>query len=135
LSSTIEDRPTEWQDGRRYGLHPEHPFAWKDGLMFIASPALLLAASLSISVAERLPDFDTRRNCETEMRAIGNSQAQGVQQCIADEMSARAEIESHWADFSAGLRDLCIAETQVGGGPSYVDVLECLRFGARRNPG
>ncbi len=97
--------------------------------MFVTSPVLSLLVSLSLPVADRLPTFETARNCEAELKAVGSSQGQTVQQCIADENSARAEIEAQWAQFSPGLRDRCISETQVGGSPSYVDVLECLRMG------
>lgn len=97
--------------------------------MFVTSPVLSLFVSLSLPVAERLPTFETARNCEAEVKAVGSSQGQTLQKCIADENSARAEIETRWAQFSAGLRDRCINETQVGGSPSYVDVLECLRMG------
>jgi len=102
--------------------------------MSLIPPVLYLVASLSIGVADRLPEFDTPRNCEAAIKAVGSSQVQTVQQCIADERSARAEIESQWGTFAAGLRDRCIDETQIGGGPSYVDVLECLRLGAREKP-
>lgn len=97
--------------------------------MFMTSPVLSLFISLSVPVAEQLPNFDVARNCEASIKAVGSSQAQTIQQCVADENGARAEIETRWAQFSTKLRDRCIAETQVGGGPSYVDVLECLRFG------
>jgi hypothetical protein len=109
-------------------------FASKDGSMSIIPPVLSLIASLSIGVADTLPEFDTPRNCEAAMKAVGGSQIQTVQQCIADERSARAEIERQWGTFAASLRDRCIDETQVGGGPSYVDILECLRFGALAKP-
>ncbi len=98
--------------------------------MFVTSPVLSLLLSLSVPVADRLPNFETTRNCEAEIKAFNSSQGQTLQQCIADENSARAEIETRWAQFSAMLRDRCISETQVGGSPSYVDILECLRLGA-----
>ncbi len=98
--------------------------------MFVTSQVLPLLLSLSTPVADELPNFDIAKNCEISIKAVGSSQAQTIQQCIADETGARTEIETRWAQFSIKLRDRCIAETQVGGGPSYVDVLECLRFGA-----
>lgn len=100
--------------------------------MFVTSPVLSLLVSLSLPAADRLPTFETARNCEAELKAFGSSPGQTLQQCIADENSARAEIETRWTQFSAPLRDRCIDETQVGGSPSYVDVLECLRMGANK---
>jgi hypothetical protein len=98
--------------------------------MFVTSQVLSLLISLSVPVVDRLPNFETARNCEAELKAVGSSQGQTIQQCIADETSARSEIETQWAQFPAGLRDRCISETQIAGSPSYVDVLECLRLGA-----
>ncbi len=100
--------------------------------MFVTSPVLSMLVLLSLPVVDRLPTFEVARNCAAELKAVGSSQGQTVQQCVADENSARAEIETRWAQFSAGLRDRCINETQVGGSPSYVDVLECLRMGANQ---
>jgi hypothetical protein len=102
--------------------------------MFVTLPVLSIVAALSVKVADRLPDFDPPRICGAAIQAVGSARIQSVQQCIADEKSARTEIESHWAEFSPVLRNRCIAETQIGGSPSYVDVLECLRFGARQKP-
>ncbi|SCY71045.1 hypothetical protein [Microvirga guangxiensis] len=102
--------------------------------MFIAPPVLSLLSLLSVPVADRLPNFNTAQICEASIKAMGSSQAQTVQQCITDENGAKSEIEANWAQFSSSLRERCIAETQVGGGPSYVDVLECLRLGAREKP-
>jgi len=102
--------------------------------MSVIVPTLSLLASLSIGVADRLPDFDLLRSCRAAIDAVGSPQVQSVQQCISDERSARAEIESQWSGFPASLRTRCVAETQIGGSPSYVDVLECLSFGSRQNP-
>ncbi len=102
--------------------------------MSAISPVLLFAASLAINVAETLPNFDVERNCQVDINAMGSPRYQGVPQCVAEERSAQAEIEKQWADFPAELRDRCISETQIGGSPSYVDVLECLRFGASQKP-
>ncbi|MBM6594270.1 hypothetical protein [Microvirga pudoricolor] len=96
--------------------------------------AALVAASLVIPVAEGLPAFPTRATCETGIRAMGIDAGQSVQQCVTDETSARADIEREWAQYQPALRERCVAETQIDGSPSYVEVLECLRIGANKSP-
>jgi hypothetical protein len=49
--------------------------------------------------------------------------------CLADERGARNELEKQWAQFSPALRQRCVATTETGGHPSYVEVLVCLQMG------
>jgi hypothetical protein len=48
---------------------------------------------------------------------------------LADEKSARAELEKQWSQFSPALRQRCVDTTETGGNPSYVEVLVCLQMG------
>lgn len=43
-----------------------------------------------------------------------------------DEESARRELVQSWSRYNAQERARCIGQTEVGGFPSYVEVLECL---------
>jgi hypothetical protein len=52
-----------------------------------------------------------------------------LRQCLADEKSARAELEKQWSQFSPALRQRCVDTTETGGNPSYVEVLVCLQMG------
>ena len=52
-----------------------------------------------------------------------------LRQCLADEKSARDQLEKEWTQFTPALRQRCVATTQTGGDPSYVEVLVCLQMG------
>ena len=53
-----------------------------------------------------------------------------LRQCLADEKGApNNELEKQWTQFSPALRDRCVATTETGGNPSYVEVLVCLQIG------
>jgi hypothetical protein len=52
-----------------------------------------------------------------------------LRQCLADERGARSQLERQWAQFPPALRQRCLATTETGGNPSYVEVLVCLQMG------
>ncbi|WP_246504759.1 hypothetical protein [Microvirga antarctica] len=102
--------------------------------MFAMVSTLALAASLIAPVADGMPNFNPRLTCKADATAQDGVAQQTVKQCLADEDDARAKVEAQWSSFAAPLRARCAAETQVGGSPSYVEVLVCLRIGSGLNP-
>ena len=52
-----------------------------------------------------------------------------LRQCLADERGAHNELEKQWSQFPPALRQRCLATTETGGNPSYVEVLVCLQMG------
>jgi hypothetical protein len=38
-------------------------------------------------------------------------------------------LEKEWTQFAPALQQRCVATTQTGGDPSYVEVLVCLQMG------
>ena len=52
-----------------------------------------------------------------------------LRECLADEKSARDQLEKEWTQFAPALQQRCVATTQTGGDPSYVEVLVCLQMG------
>jgi len=78
--------------------------------------------------------FITSLNVEPACRAaaaMGDSLSldSTLRQCLADEKSARDQLEKEWTQFTPALRQRCVATTQTGGDPSYVEVLVCLQMG------
>jgi hypothetical protein len=51
-----------------------------------------------------------------------------IASCERSELEARNELKSRWSQFPAADRRSCAAETQIGGYPSYVQVLTCLEI-------
>jgi hypothetical protein len=102
--------------------------------MFATVPALMLAVSLITPVLDKMPDFDMRVTCKADAAARDGVPGQTAAKCLEDEEAARTKVQGQWTTFSAPLRSRCAAETQIGGPPSYVEMLVCLRIGAGLSP-
>ena len=50
--------------------------------------------------------------------------SQNYQSCMNDETSAHEELVQSWSKYSAAEKERCVGQTEVGGMPSYVEVLE-----------
>jgi hypothetical protein len=93
-------------------------------------PALLFALGGALLVADAVPTLDIEAGCRAAAK-MGDrlSLDESLRQCLADENGARSELEKQWSQFSPALRQRCIATTETGGDPSYVEVLVCLQMG------
>jgi hypothetical protein len=102
--------------------------------MITTLQTLLLATSLITPTAEATPDFNPRLTCKADASAQDGVPQQTATRCLADEDAARAKVRAQWASFNEPLQKRCVAETQVDGSPSYVELLICLRLGAGLSP-
>lgn len=91
---------------------------------------LALGATLLHAVADNVPTLNVEPGCRAAAK-MGDSLSLDatLRQCLADEKSARNQLEKQWTQFSPALRQRCIATTETGGDPSYVEVLVCLQMG------
>jgi hypothetical protein len=87
-------------------------------LLLLASPAM---------AAGGVPRFDVQKTCTNEAKQDPVDQYP-VQACVSQEAQARAKIEKQWASFAPNSRSLCVQETNIGGDPSYIEVLTCLEM-------
>lgn len=90
-------------------------------------PLMALAASLVVLAAERLPTFDVRASCSSVAK-LGLSVSQTPDACIKDEEEAKAQLKEKWNTFPAADRDRCVKTTEIGGTPSYVEIIVCLQI-------
>lgn len=92
--------------------------------------SLSLSTGLFVPVADGPPRFDVVNTC----RDVGRS-SMGVgrtpQACQDDENQARATLEQRWSAYPAQSRNTCVESAQLGGPPSYVQVLTCLEMAPR----
>jgi hypothetical protein len=97
----------------------------------VLAPAMSLAfgAALLHATADGIPNLDVATGCRAAAR-MGDqlSLDSTLKQCLADEHGARNELEKQWSQFSPALRQRCLATTETGGSPSYVEVLVCLQM-------
>src|ERR1700752_1953926 len=94
-------------------------------------PSVLLAAlGGTLLIADGLPALNVESGCRAAAK-MGDrlSLDATLRQCLADENSARDELEKQWTQFPLALRQRCVTTTETGGDPSYVEVLVCLQMG------
>ena len=91
---------------------------------------VLFALAGVLLVADGVPSLDVEAGCRAAAK-MGDSLSldESLRQCLSDEKSARSELEKQWSQFPPALRQRCVATTETGGDPSYVEVLVCLQMG------
>ena len=91
---------------------------------------VLFALAGVLLVADGVPSLDVEAGCRAAAK-MGDSLSldESLRQCLSDEKSARSELEKQWSQFPPALRHRCVATTETGGDPSYVEVLVCLQMG------
>lgn len=97
--------------------------------MLLRLSIIALGAQLTVAMADDLPRFNVERNCRLDTAAAaGLAVAEGMKNCVRDERQARQRLSKQWSRFSASSRGSCTAQTNIGGTPSYVDLLTCLQM-------
>lgn len=87
-------------------------------------------ASLALSVADKVPEFDVTASCKA-IAGFGLALSHSPEACINDDKTAHAELKQKWETYPAAERSRCVAETEIGT-PSYVDILTCLQMTQER---
>lgn len=85
--------------------------------LLVGSPAL---------AATEVPRLDVQRTCSNEAKQGLDQSTE--QTCLSEETDARARLQQQWGNFNAGYRDFCTQEVNIGGDPSYVEMLMCLQM-------
>ena len=101
--------------------------------MNITLPIFLVGAVTGsvLMVADAPPKFNVESGCKDAV-ALDQTMdtdpgvSQNYQSCMNDETSAHEELVQSWSKYSAAEKERCVGQTEVGGMPSYVEVLECL---------
>ena len=98
--------------------------------MLPSAMPLAFGAALLVAGADQVPTLNIESSCRAAAK-MGDrlSLDASLRQCLADENSARAQLDKQWTQFSPALRQRCVATTEAGGEPSYVEVLVCLQMG------
>ena len=94
--------------------------------MSLAMAAFAWAVPFSANASDKVPTLDVEKTCHDEVMNPDAASTRKI--CIQDEETARAQLEQKWAEYPAKYRKTCLAETNMGGGASYVDVLTCIQM-------
>ena len=103
--------------------------------MRLALATLALTVSLAPAMAQEPLRFDAAPGCRAGVN-IGIKPRADVDSCVRSEHEARDQLTRQWEEFAAADRTRCVGKTQMGGPPSYIEVLTCLELArdARKLP-
>jgi hypothetical protein len=99
--------------------------------MPISYAMIALGSQLVMTAADDVPRFDIARGCRvdsTQAFDLNTGQNETVKKCVSDEQGAMAVLSTQWSQFRETDRRQCIEEADIGGPPSYVDLLTCLQL-------
>jgi len=91
---------------------------------------IALGTQLVMTVADGVPKFEIARGCRldsTQAFDLSTGQNETVKRCVADEQQAVTQLQTQWSQFRDSDKAQCTEETNIGGTPSYVDLLTCLQ--------
>jgi hypothetical protein len=97
--------------------------------MLIPFSMIVLGTQLVMTAADGVPKFDIARGCRldgTQAFDLSTGQNETVKRCVADEQQALTQLQTQWSQFSVR-KAQCTEEANIGGTPSYVDLLTCLQ--------
>jgi len=92
------------------------------GLVLLCSSLWAPAAG-----AQQMPRLDVEATCRAAPRLLPED-ANPYEGCMRDERDAERELKAIWDSAAAAHRETCAGEAQIGGSPSYVDILTCLQM-------
>jgi hypothetical protein len=91
----------------------------------IAVVALILQLPTAIAHADSPPKLNVEPTCNTTAAyaiAVGRTE----EACLADEHAAESTLAENWSTYSAADKTQCIGTVNMGGPPSYVELLTCI---------
>lgn len=92
-------------------------------------PAMLptmIAAHLVL--AQDLPQLDVAPSCQATADAAIRQGNRSADACLRDEQRARQTLHRDWGDYGKADRVRCLRLSNLGGKPSYVELLTCLEL-------
>jgi hypothetical protein len=94
--------------------------------MTSALPVMALGGLLLVAAVDRVPTLNTGPTCAGADSELSSTRT--AAKCQESEQQARDALAAQWNKFPAADKRECVAETGIGGFPSYVQVLTCLEM-------
>jgi hypothetical protein len=88
----------------------------------IALTSLLFGFQAAAAFAGVPPKLDVTKSCNAAAQASGRAK----EACLESEQSGQSILAKKWSKYHADDKTRCIALVQIGGVPSYVELLSCL---------
>lgn len=89
---------------------------------------VVLTASHLLLTAREVPRLNIEPSCRAASDALIRQGSRNAEVCMQDEQQARVTLKRQWRAFSAGERSRCLQLSNLGGEPSYVELLTCLQM-------
>lgn len=90
-------------------------------------PMLLASSHIMLVANNTVPKLNYEPSCKAAVTTAAIS-SRDEESCKRDEETARATLEKIWIQFAADDRSRCLRLTNLGGAPSYVELLTCLEM-------
>src|ERR1700730_14228610 len=94
----------------------------------LAAIFALILAQATLAVAAQPPRFNIKATCRQAQPLSGSGDKSVYQGCVDSEVEAQKQLYKIWQTFKPSSQRSCASETQIGGAPSYVDLLTCLQL-------
>ena len=78
-------------------------------------------------MAQQVPRFNIEATCKAAQPLTAEDR-NPYEGCMRDEANAERQLQGMWSSAAAARRETCGQEAQIGGTPSYVDMLTCLQM-------
>lgn len=88
--------------------------------------APLVVTAQLLLVADRPPTLNVEPSCQAAERS--GISGRTTQNCMNGENEAKATLNDKWKTFTARQQTRCTTLVQMGGPPSYVELLTCLEM-------
>ena len=91
----------------------------------ICGAALLFGMNAGLA-AEQPPQLNVDKSCDAAAAHGLNGRTRDA--CMREENAAQSALKDKWKNFSARQHTRCTGLVQMGGPPSYVELLTCLEM-------
>src|SRR4051812_317937 len=102
---------------------------WRPAMLRLIGTTMIILLIMPPAFADEPPRFNIEASCRAAP-ALLSQDADPYVGCVRDERAAESSLIRQWASFRGDHRRNCVAETQIGGSPSYADVLTCIQMAA-----
>ena len=93
---------------------------------------VLLLSGILVASAQEVPVLDLNPICRGIAQGAAGAGERGgpdlsFARCVRSEQAVRKRLVKTWSKYASRDRQHCVAETTMGGLPSYTNLLGCLR--------
>jgi len=89
---------------------------------------VILAASHLVLAVQDVPRLNVEPSCQAAAVTTVRPGNRTADACLRDEQQARDDLKQKWETYSEADQARCLRLSNLGGTPSYVELLTCLQL-------